>query len=79
MANALSKQIYQEVRTIAMLISGINPRARKLAKFKLSQLLKNERLIVEDRFRSFDEMARVYHLITELLSEIYDIMRENAH
>ncbi len=70
---------YKEIATISSLIEGISLRGRKLVEFKLSRLLENENLIAEDRFRSLNEMAEAYHLRTEILAEIYDFLRENAH
>ena len=77
--NVLSKQIYQEIARVSSLIEGISPRGRKMIEFRLSRLKRLEDLISEDKFCCFDGLAEAYHLRTELLAEIYDIVRENAH
>ena len=77
--NALSQQIYKEMATISSLIEGISLRGRKMIEFKLSRLKRLEDLISEDKFCCFDGLAEAYHLITEILAEIYDLLRENAH
>ena len=70
---------YKEIATISSLIEGISLRGREMIEFKLSRLKRLEDLISEDKFCCFDGLAEAYHLRTEILAEIYDILRENAH